>query len=292
MKFGMILPFLKRGSVGENILLTGIPRSGTTLACRLLCDFSQTIALNEPMDQRQFSNPHLAKINIIKHFKTFRKSLLTTGTAVARTKGGVITDNAYTPDSLNRERVVERTSISFNKPLNSDFTLIMKHCAEFSLLLPELRTTQNIYAIIRNPLALLGSWASVNVPVSRGKVAKSAQLNPELNAALENMGDKLLERQLFILSWYFGQFQDISTDHIIRYEDLVKTPIKYLSPLAGGEFNSPISTLQNKNTNASYNKKYLKLISEVLLNSEGNYWKYYTKDNVKELLQKMTFYEQ
>ena len=82
MKFGKIFPYLKRGSKGQNILLTGVPRSGTTLACQLLCDFSQTIALNEPLDHKQFADPRAAKKNIARYFTEFRVSLLNDGTAI------------------------------------------------------------------------------------------------------------------------------------------------------------------------------------------------------------------
>ncbi|MGI9252549.1 MAG: hypothetical protein ACR2J8_02290 [Thermomicrobiales bacterium] len=36
------------GSAGRDILLVGPPRSGTTLACRLLASLPGVVALNEP----------------------------------------------------------------------------------------------------------------------------------------------------------------------------------------------------------------------------------------------------
>lgn len=36
------------GATGRDILLVGPPRSGATLACRLLASLDATVALNEP----------------------------------------------------------------------------------------------------------------------------------------------------------------------------------------------------------------------------------------------------
>lgn len=287
MKFGKIFPFLKKGNLGENILLTGIPRSGTTLACRLLSEYSQTVALNEPMDQDQFENPEYAKQNIDRCFKQFRKSLIKNGTAIARTQDGQITDNAYSNDSDNRERVVKRSAIYFDKKLNDDFTLVMKHCAEFTLLLPSLSESYSTFAIIRNPLALLASWVSVDVPVSRGKVAKSSRLNPVFHSELNKIGDDILQRQLFILSWYFGQYNNFHQDNIIKYEELVISPTKLLNIIAKGKSDSLNSQLNNKNASNSSNKQIIQKVGDALLNSEGNYWNYYTKNEVSNLLHKV-----
>jgi len=287
MRFGKTQPCSKIDSSGRDILLTGIPRSGTTLACRLLCDYSQTIALNEPMDRDQFADPKAAQENIEKHFETFRRTLLENGTAVARTKGGVITDNAFSTAGTDRKRVVERTSIHFDKSLDSDFTLLMKHCAEFSLQLPELAAVYDIYAFIRNPLAVLVSWSSVNVPVSRGKVAKSARLNPGFHAQLAQIGDDLLKRQLFILSWYFERYIDFDQDHIIRYEDLTTAPEHSLAGLSKGELESPPSLLKNRNAIVHLSQHKIQELGEALLNSDGCYWRFYSRKEVEQLLHEM-----
>ena len=284
MKFGITLPSLKNDNRGENILLTGVPRSGTTLACRLLCDYSQTIALNEPLDRSLFTNPTIAKENIEGQFKIFRKTLLQDGTALARTQHGQITDNAYSPDDAQRERVVERSIITFDKKLDPDFKLILKHCAEFTLLLPEIKNMYSVFALVRNPLAILASWSTVNVPVSRGKVSKSERLNPDFHKSLESQSDDVLQRQLFILSWYFGQYKNFNADQIIRYEELINDPEKTLNVLAKGELDTPIENLKNKNSNTIYNQSTIQKIGEALLNSEGNYWDLYSKAEVITLM--------
>ncbi len=288
MTFGKMIPSSKIDSPGDNIILTGIPRSGTTVACRLLCEYSQTIALNEPLVGGLFETPLAAHENIAKQFHVFRNSLLQNGSALARTHEGKITDNAFGPGTGKRDRVVERTTITFDKKLEPNFTLVLKHCAEFTLLLPEIKNNFPLFALIRNPLALLASWATVDVPVSRGKVLKSERLNPEFHNALNNQNDNLLERQLFILSWYFGQYTDLDENQIIRYEELVECPEKVLSGMAKGTLSKPLDSLTNKRSSLFNNQTAIHQISDALLKSEGHYWKYYSKEDVRKLLNNQT----
>ena len=269
----------------EDVLLTGVPRSGTTLVCKLLCDFPNVIALNEPMAPPLFPDRKKAIQNIGYSLGKFRKSLLKNRVAPVRTKDGQITDNAYSGPSMgNRERILKRTKVHFDKPLINDFKLVIKHCAGFSLLFPDLLQQYNCFACIRNPLAILGSWNSVNVPVSRGKVAKSKKLLPEFHFAIENI-ENLFDKQLYILSWYFGQFTLLSDDKIIRYEDLIDSNGKILSVITKQDFDLK-ANLNNRNFNSLYDKTIISQLAEKLLLSEGNYWKYYSKENVSELLSK------
>lgn len=267
----------------RDIILTGVPRSGSTLACKLLCDIPDVIGLNEPLAATFFPNREKAIQAVHNNFVRFRKSLLKKGVAPVRSKDGSVTDNAYSQTKEgDRKRVLKRTNVYFDKTLSPDFTLVMKHCAEFSLLFPELTRKYNCFATIRNPLALLGSWNSVNVPVSRGKVAKSKKVLPSFHKQIEAI-DELYDKQLFILSWYFQQYDSLSVDHIIRYEELVASNGRLLSKIVDKEVVLPIS-LKNRNHSQQYDKEVIAQLAEKLLESEGAYWKYYSKSDVEQLL--------
>jgi hypothetical protein len=291
MKFGIKNIFSslwgpKLDMSGRNLILTGLPRSGTTLVCRLLSECPGIAALNEPMDRSRFPTREDALAEVDRAFVGFRKSLLKNGTALARGKDGKITDNAYSQDAAgHRQRVVQRSEISFGEPLPPGFTLAMKHNAEFTLLLPEIARRYETFAIIRNPLALLSSWASVDVPVSRGKVAKADRLLPVFNQQLAAMPD-LLERQLFILSWYFGQYRDFPENHILRYEELIASNGKTLERIA----QAPITNnwvLAQQNTNPLYDRASIEIAAQALLRAEGHYWQFYDKSETETLLNQL-----
>lgn len=282
------ISFARHAKRGRNIILTGVPRSGTTLICRLLCEPPNMIALNEPMDRQFFPSPTVAKDAIADHFHQFRRSLYFNQRALARTNDGKIVDNAFAEDKAeDRSRVISRTEVVFTKSLSPDFTLLMKHCAEFTLILPALQDHYSIFAVIRNPLAILASWHSVDVPVSRGKVAKSARLNPDFHARLNELPDDLLTRQLFILSWYFEQYQQLPEQQIIRYEELIADPAKTLGQMVKESSDFSFKPLENRNSNRLYQAIDFTLLVERLLASEGAYWAFYDRKAVKDLAQQM-----
>ncbi len=266
----------------RNVILTGVPRSGSTLVCRLLCQIPDVIGLNEPLEASLFPNRAKALKSINRSFKAFRKSLLKRGSAPVRAKDGTITDNAYSELIGPRHKVLKRTEVHFDKPLSKDFLLVMKHCAEFSLLFPELIEQYKCFATVRNPLALLGSWNSVNVPVSRGRVAKSRKILPQFYQDLEAI-EALYDKQLFILSWYFEQFDRLPRSCILPYETLTSSNGKSLEQITG----KPISfdeSLRNRNFSPLYDKQLILQLADRLLKSKGAYWNFYTTSDVEDLL--------
>lgn len=289
MKFGIKEIFSGRRLTKNhpnNKILTGIPRSGTTLACRLLSQIPDVIALNEPLEPSQFPNRKDSKINIQHNFDVFRHSLLKNGKAIVRNKEGQLTDNAYDSTSEKRKMVLQRSEVHFDKTLSPDFDLIFKHNAGFSLLLPEILDTFPCYALIRNPIAVLGSWRSVNVPVSRGRVAKSKKLLPSFSSEIEKR-KILIDKQLFILSWYFEQYTTLPNNHIIRYEEIIRSNGQELQKITNRKYFFQ-EELMNKNHSSLYDNDLIVQLGESLLKSQGAYWKYYNKKDVEYLLEKYT----
>lgn len=282
------IDYLRHAKSGENIILTGVPRSGTTLVCKLLCELPNVVALNEPLDHQFFPTPEEAEVAIARHFQTFRRSLYFKGTALARTRDGKIVDNAFAEKNAeDRQRVISRSEVLFGKPLTADFTLLMKHCAEFSLILPKLKDKYKTFAVIRNPLAVLASWHSVNVPVSRGKIPKSARLHPEFYQRLNALPDDLITRQLFILSWYFEQYQQLPKQQIIRYEEVVSAPEETLELIVGNISDSDFNPLNSRNVNDLYRGIDFSELVDRLLHSEGAYWAFYERQAVNDLARQM-----
>ncbi len=272
-------------SKGQNIILTGIPRSGTTLACKILLNDENQIALNEPIAGENFKQGIQGHKVVEKCFTEYRKSLLKNGTAPVRTKEGQITDNAYSENSEKRDRVLERTMVKFEKPLLDDFTLIMKHCAEFTLILPSLQKEYECFAMIRNPLATLASWNSVNVPVSKGKVAKSQILLPSLHDKLESL-KTLEEKQLHILNWYYDQYMLLDRKNIITYEALIESQGKELSVISKCDTKS-LEVLSNKNKNELYDKATMTKMLLLLIERGGSFSEFYSNSDIEELANNM-----
>ncbi|GGE00829.1 hypothetical protein [Planktosalinus lacus] len=277
----MIKRFLtKLRPSGRNVILTGIPRSGTTLCCKILLEVENQIALNEPIAAHHFKSK-LTPEKVVKNaFATYRKQLLKNQAVPIRTRAGKITDNAYSTDNKTRKKVLERTLVEFDKNLNSDFTLILKHCAEFTLILDKLVKSYECFAIVRNPLSVLASWHSVDVPVSEGRVYKSEILNSDFHIQLERI-KSLKDKQIFILNWYFSQFTMLPTQNIIKYEDIIASQGTELSIISGKDTFSK-DTLSNHNKNSLYNKKAMASYLQMLLTcSEGAFLDFYSIEEIE-----------
>jgi hypothetical protein len=82
----------------RNVVLTGLPRSGTTLACRLLNTLPDTVALHEPIAPGRFADAEdegAVLEGLERFFRRMRRMIRREKVAVSKNVGGRITDNAY-----------------------------------------------------------------------------------------------------------------------------------------------------------------------------------------------------
>src|SRR5215208_2146985 len=82
----------------RNIVLTGLPRSGTTLACRLLNTLPDTVALHEPIAPGKFVDAEDEQAlleGVERVFRRMRRMIRNEKVAVSKNAGGEIPDNAY-----------------------------------------------------------------------------------------------------------------------------------------------------------------------------------------------------
>lgn len=259
---------------GINYILTGPPRSGTTLTCYLLNKLPETIALHEPMRLSMFPNPKESIEAVHDFFQSSRESLLTSGKALSRVSGDQIPDNPFPQNaSEQRKSVVRKDWVHFDKPLSPKFNLLIKHNAHFTFLLPELIKLYPCLAIIRNPVSVLASWNTIDAPVAKGLLNILPFLRPDLHQKLEAEKD-ILDRQVLLLHFFFEQYRQLPDLKIIRYEDIIATGGKALSGVIP-EASQLEEPLTSKNKSAVYDRVNPHLIKERLKQFEGAYLHYY-----------------
>ena len=204
-------------------LLTGVPRSGTTLCCYLLNECQNTVALHEPISPSSFVGSRKDAIESIIQFCA-SAGLQVRAKKIVPTKqyGGKLPTNPVSSENSGlRKEIVKLGDMKVEKKLDEDFTLVVKHNALFSALLEELVSAFEVYAVIRNPLAVLVSWQTVDLPVYSGHIPMGEKFDAELTSRLATK-DSVLDRQLVLLSWFFTRYDElIDLSHIIRYEDLI-----------------------------------------------------------------------
>lgn len=208
----------------RNIALTGVPRAGTTLACRLLGQCRNTVALFEPMPVLTLPRDHaLALAQVRAFFRDVRSQIIQQHSAPSKVHDGRVPDNLYGEAGGDGRRPLQAHPglLHVAADLPAGFTLVIKHNAAFAALLPTLAAQFDTFAIVRNPLAIIASWQSVELPVQQGHVPAGERLDPALAGRLQANPD-VLERQLLVLDWFFRQFQaHLPSTHVLRYEDIV-----------------------------------------------------------------------
>jgi hypothetical protein len=270
----------------SNVLITGTPRSGTTMTCHLLNLVPDTVALHEPMRTAHFKSQEDPVAAVERFCEEQRHSILEHGLAISKQAGGAVPANPVgtsLTDSGLRKRVVSKGQIAIEKELSPDFTLAVKHCGSFTATLDRLVTRFPVYAIVRNPLAMLASWSTVEFAVQRGHVPVAEGLDPDLKATLAAIDD-VLDRQIQVLIWFHDRIRRyLPEEAIIRYESIVETGGKALAVVrpSAASLDEP---LQSQNTSGLYDHERMLQIGERLLKSEGAHWESYSKASVERLL--------
>ncbi|MFL6515477.1 MAG: sulfotransferase domain-containing protein [Chthoniobacterales bacterium] len=277
----------------RNVLITGTPRSGTTLLCSLLNKLPDTVALHEPMNVWEFPKcadaPAIA--DVIERFcADTRKSLLEEGMAVSKHVGGLIPDNVAA-DQVNRSgtrlRHTEHGPVRIDKPLSENFALAIKHPVAFTALLETLSKRFECVAIVRNPLSMLASWNSLAwLNVRNGHAPIGEKLDAELRQELAGESD-VFERQVHILEWFYKRFREfLPEEAILKYEDVIGSggnDLKRFFPEAAQLKESLVS----KNVNKFYDKALMQELGEKLLRRSGVIWDFYEKRDVESLLEQV-----
>jgi hypothetical protein len=274
----------------RTLLMTGVPRGGTTLACQLLGRCRDAVALFEPMDVATLPGDRPAALDAIAAFcGDARASLLADGTAPSKQREGAVPDNPFGDErGANGRRAVQVAlgRIRVEPPPTPGFTLVVKHNAAFAALLPELAGRFETLAIVRHPLSVLASWNSVDLPVRDGRVPAGERLDSALAAALQAQPDRLA-RQLVVLDWFFGRFAaHLPADRVLRYEDIVASQGAVLRARAGlaGVQDTPLA---ERNANALYAGIDIDGLADRLAVTPGTWTRWYGAGDIAALAHRM-----
>ena len=273
-------------------LLTGIPRSGSSLCCRLAGKLSGVVGLSEPINRDLSSSATDAETacGLIERFvESTRARAIAEGIVPTVHVHGQLDDDRVEgeagDDGLRRRRG-EQGEIALATALAPDFGLLIKHNALFAALLPHLAPRFDCLAIVRNPLAILASWQTVDLPVARGRIPAGEQFDPGLRASLDAEPD-LLRRQVGILNWFFQQYDAyLDARKVIRYEDLIATGGRVLYQ-ALGDAQAPPEALASRNDNVAYDAVDVGRLLQALLERGGAWSGFYAASELAAVAEAM-----
>ena len=241
-----------------------------------------TVALSEPFNAESLAvkmsrDPQRACVQIRSLVGEMRECILSEGRAPSVQVEGRLYDNivASRPaDSGLRERRGEWGLITIGKSLSSQFTLVIRKNALFTALLPHLTDFFPCVVVVRNPLATLASWQTVDLPVHRGRVPGAEPYDRDLRRILDQEPERL-RRQVTVLNWFFGRYRaHLDLRHVIRYEDLIESGGSVLFRLLGRDDAESVA-LESRNDNALYRGVSAQTLLQALLETGGAWTHYY-----------------
>jgi hypothetical protein len=216
----------------RNVILTGIPRSGTTLVCALLDSLRDAVCLSEPDWQDEWpritDDASAYAQRVRADFTRVRRQLLEGGeVADRRAEDGSAVTN-YFPRAADGTRASAYALRPFVRPgLSADFLLGMKHNAHYTCALEQFIGHEDftVIAIVRHPLAAIRSWRSAaHLPIGAGRLPAAERLWPEI-AALASQTDDVLLRQAHIYRLFCERYLALGDRiHLARYEDIIANP--------------------------------------------------------------------
>lgn len=253
-----------------DLALTGMPRGGTTLACKLLGAADDTVSLFEPMPVAQLPTGLAAACDeVLAYFRQVRERVQRERRAPSRLHEGEVPDNPYAERAHAgvRQWHAKLGEMVVDKPLSNGFHLVIKHNAAFLALLPQLTQRMPVLGVLRHPLAVLCSWHSVDLPVSRGRLPAGERLDPGLAHDLASEPDVLV-RQLRILDWCAERMlRWLPPERLLRYEDIAASGGASLYAAAG--LVGRAATLHERNTQPQCSRERIAMLADALAKHGG-----------------------
>lgn len=211
----------------DDLLITGLPRSGTTLLTALLDDPPRGVALGEPKWQAQWRRRHPPEPEafaayLAEDFARVRAALLRGEEVEDR----VSPDGAPLTNYLSGGASAYELRSRREAGLTPGFRLAMKWPALYTAVLPALVAggAFRIVALLRHPLATLRSWNATDFPIARGRLPVGEPFWPEL-AELCGSQRPLMEKQARIWELFAARYLACGARIVLlRYEDLVADP--------------------------------------------------------------------
>jgi hypothetical protein len=260
--------------------------------CALLNRCPDVVALSEPLDVAAITavrRPRRMVGAIAEWFDQARHDLATSGTATAKVLDGSLDTTNYAleqvdPNTGRRMRAgAERQSIGVDKQLGTDFYLAVKHPALFTALATQLNRQFQTVGIVRNPLALLASWSTVDMAIGRGHLPYAERADRRLRRQLRRIRS-VVDRQLALIDWAFDKMAALDSRLVVRYEDVIISGGSALAAIApsAGELDE---SLVSGNVAKHYDADIVAAFAERLQRSPGTYARWYPADEIEQLAQ-------
>jgi hypothetical protein len=220
------------------LIITGIPRSGTSYLCNLLHRCDNCVMLNEPDDLGPALDQRVPW-PVATFYRDIRRDVV-----AGKSIRNKLVDGKVTEDTARGGNV----QVTYSpKVASRDFVLGVKTTIPFLSRLPMLRRVMpnaRVVVVVRNPFDAIASWKSTFEHLREGDPRRTRIGNPNdpwlsgvQRSELEQVaaiGDVVVRRAAW---WrYLAQLvlENARPEEIVRYEDLVTDPLTALATVQAG----------------------------------------------------------
>ena len=220
---------------GVNVLITGIPRSGTSYLCTILNKVRGCVAINEPTQIfAPLAGPGLPW-GVATFYRNLRRDIL---------------DDRLIQNKLHNGEFIEDTSLvdtvaDYSPEIDrTNFLLATKNTLAYLARLPELLRVMpeaRIVVCVRNPMDTIASWKTTFDHLSKADVNSFPVGNPQdnhlavpaLNRLAEIAHTSALPLRRALLWRHLAELILENRDRIllVRYEELVSRPTEILQEI-------------------------------------------------------------
>lgn len=213
-----------RLATARDYLITGIPRSGTSLVCRLLDDQDESVVVNEPREPMAAVRVRRYDAFILEFHAHLRSEILAGRPILNKLTDGRVSSNTHGADRRQ----------PYHPAVHSPgFLLGTKDTLQYLTRLDELRGKlqgMHVLVCIRDPRAAIASWkasfahlahADVTGLLSRGALGSGRSVDRRAIAALQATADVQVRRSLLWCHLASVIRRNRDWVSIIRYEDLL-----------------------------------------------------------------------
>lgn len=221
--------------MARDLIISGIPRGGTTLTTALIDSLPNAVCLNEP----QWHSDWIWGVNttatdfakwLVGDFAWVRHRLLTGQTIPDRRKPD---SNTAVTDYYQREgRPVAKNTyevVDFSRTgLNDDFLLGSKHNGLYAGALEEIVELGHfeVLVVLRHPLDAIASWRTLpNIPLYQGNMPGALRFWIEMRDIVTSQTMQVLEKQVTLYEMLCQRYYALKDRvKIVKYEDIITDP--------------------------------------------------------------------
>ena len=268
----------------KDVILTGIPRGGTTLSAALLDNLKNAVCLSEPRWQSpwftNFKDVNKVTEFVMNDYKNIRQKIMDNKPIKdIRNKDGTPLTNYYSEGRKGRRFNVRKLGAFTFEIENENFLLAMKHNEHYTGILPQLFETGvfSIIAIVRHPVPTILSWKSLNIYVSNGRMPYAEPFWKELRDITLSKDNSLLTL-VKIYDLFCERYLSFRNEiHLLKYEEIIKNP-QVFEELTGLTYKNKVK-LSSRNQSKNYNFAIADEIKNLITIHAPNALKLYQMDD-------------